>query len=190
MQKNPELRWSAKQLLDHDFFNEGNSICSPSSIRRCTLENIEATHFIQKENNNQIVNILADNSGAYFSITMTVYSHQQSIAPIEINKDKILNSHILEVDEPESSPKIQDDDGKKIDKSQFIFKNIYQTDGNCSIDEENFLKNLIDKKIDFHSLDKLNTLELNKDELNMIEKFFKDKNKNLLSLGDIENIDN
>lgn len=147
---------------------------------------------LDRKDNSKIVNILTDNSGAYFSITMTVYSGH-SLNPLE---NKLINSHILEVDEPECSPKIPESSGKKTDKIQFVFGHELPDQPNFnmtnSIEDDGFLKRLLDNKnIDLENLEKLYTLELNKEEINRIEKFFKDKqNNNLTSIGPIQNSEN
>jgi hypothetical protein len=158
------------------------------------LKNVPQMHIINnndKKDNSRIVNILTDNSGAYFSITMTVYSGHS----IANDNYKLLNSHIIEVDEPECSPKVPESSGKKTDKLQFIFapENIANhPDYNncCSIEDDGFLKQLMENKnIDIGNLEKLKTLELTKEEMNMIEKFFKEKQINFQSIGPIENIE-
>jgi hypothetical protein len=50
---------------------------------------------------------------------MTVYSGHS--LPANDNKDKLINSHIIEVEEPDCSPKVPESSGKRTDKMQFIF---------------------------------------------------------------------
>jgi hypothetical protein len=125
---------------------------------------------------------------------MTVYSGH-SIGGNE-NNNKLINSQIIEVEEPECSPKVPESSGKKTDKLQFIFgpentPNHNNFNNCCSIEDDGFLKQLIENKnIDIGNLEKLKTLELTREEMNMIEKFFKEKQNNYQTIGPIENMQN
>jgi serine/threonine protein kinase len=159
------------------------------------------------ENKDNIINILAGNNndngaGAFFSISMTVYSGhsllpQQSLLPHinEFNNNNKIGK-ILEVDEPEFSPV------KKISKDPF-FKfdngnnnNIINIIDNSMSDEINQSTDSIKKLIDVYNLnefdftkvdnlDRLGTLEIQKDDLQKLEAFFKERN-NKMSIGPIE----
>jgi hypothetical protein len=135
-----------------------------------------------KQEDKQIVNILSDNpeSGAFFSISMTVYSQQSLMPTIELgNKEnKIIPDNILEVDEPETSPKVPESSGKKTNKPQFNFEECELN----SLAQDPWFQNLLEsyniKDLnEFKSFD-LNSLELKREDLEKIEQFFKEQQAN------------
>jgi serine/threonine protein kinase len=244
LQKNPNDRLTAKQLLEHNFFKVNLStddgsmnsdkltstdnllyipktensynvtgsqgltainintgikeshtagiMIPPSSPKKANnlqsysiLKNVQNFHVIgQPKKEEKIVNILADNptEGAFFSISMTVYSQQSLLPHMETicNKDnRIIPVDILEVDEPETSPKVPELSGKKTNKLQFIFNGDHQLDMNSLNDDSvlnHFLESYNIKDLnDFQTFEKLNTLEIKKEDLEMLEKIFKEK---------------
>jgi serine/threonine protein kinase len=146
------------------------------------LKNVQNFHIVgqSKKEDKQIINILSDNqeAGAFFSISMTVYSQQSLVPYIEMNnkENRTIPGNILEVDEPETSPKIPESSGKKTKKVHFIFDEKQADSLNDDSMFRNFLDNYNIKDLnDLGTIEKLNTLELKKEELEYLEKIFKQK---------------
>ncbi len=160
------------------------------------------------DKNKNVINILANNentAGAFFSVSVTIYS-QQSILPQfqeALNKDnKILTAGITEIEEiesPECKPKkeiVDNRPGFNIIKMNSDDFNDRLTEGNKLYDRRESI-NMINQSglsmrsllemyninsLEFNDLEnkeKLATLELCKEDIQKLEAFFKERN-NLL----------
>lgn len=171
----------------------------------------------EQTSNKNLINIFADRQdtgGAFFSLSMTVYS-QQSIVPNfndfipnNAKDNRILPTNIEEVEEEfNNSPIIKDEEkveSTPILKFNFINKkseNFSEEDQSNKISEQNenannnqsllSLKTFLDNHninsldlCDIENFDKLNAIELKKDEIQKLEAFFKERNGKA-SLGPI-----
>jgi hypothetical protein len=188
-------------MLSNSNKNETMKITNNNKIlKNINMQIIEKQE--AKEDIKNVDHVLSNegNGGAFFSISMTVYS-QQSLVPNNmydfLPKDTIkdfnkFNSNLKieeAVFEQEYSPLLKNYNGNSL--KQFEFNNL-ETSKDQLNESTDSIKKLIDiynlNEVDFKQLDpieKLKTLEIKYDDLQKLEAFFKDRN-NKKSIDPIE----
>lgn len=168
------------QTLTKKILAQKNSLMSNNLIKNKNFhivnknEDINHENILDKERDKNIVNILSDNSngGAFFSVSMTVYS-QQSLVPqgydvYSSKENKILPDDIVEVEEPDNSPfKVMSAERRKnnffnFNMVNFKLNNHEGNDKNASKDSHNIKRNL--EKIYEKEYSEVKSITKNKDE--------------------------
>ena len=144
--------------------------------KNVNIQILECEHKEKVEKQKDLINLLASNDGggAFFSVSMTVYS-QHSIGPqiheIFLKENKILPTNLEEEDEDNDSLEKTFLNNEILDQKYKIQnENSMNTIGNL-LNEKNNISLMEVNKLE--NLDKLSTLDFRKEEIQKLEQFFK-----------------